>query len=416
MRKLLSILFLTILLGTSSNGMKTQIATPECHFFESIGRNICVDAPVITSTVTPSATFQITNTPTSTPTRTITPTSPPVAGGGMWISQSEIMALPTSGSAWDKMRSVAYGSWGTPDLKNQDNKHDINVLAGALVYARTGDMTLRNKVRDNILSAKRTLDDSNDWQTTNGVLSAGRQIGAYVISADLINLKYDASADNEFRAWLTTIRTQNIGTHGRWKNIKFTCENATANWSAFACASRLAMSIYLNDSADVQRTSLILRALFGERSLYPSDAPGRNGYFEHTATYNSTWACNDSLWLGENPNCSKSGISLDGVLVEDASRGGGCCTLQGSGISYSWESIQGFAVSVELLHRAGYDSYSWSNKALKRAIDEMVRSGWNITSVSTYVPWLANARYGTNYPTTTSTTGRLMSWGDWLYQ
>jgi hypothetical protein len=314
------------------------------------------------------------------------------------------------------MRSAAYGSWGTPDLRNQDNKHDVNLLAGALVYARTGDPSLRAKVRDGIIAAKRTLDEPVDWQTKNGVLAASRQLGAYVISADLIDLRnFDAAADNEFRSWLTTIRTANIGTHGRWKAITFTCENSTANWSAFACASRIAASIYLGDTADVDRSALIIRALFGERALYPADAPGRNGYFAHTSSSDSSWSCDTATWTGINPPCVKSGINIDGALVEDASRGGSCCLLQGSGMSYSKESLQGFFFSVELLYRTGRygNPYDWSNQALRRALDFMQRSGWEFI---TFVPWLANDRYGTSYPQPTKGTGRIMSWGDWLYQ
>jgi hypothetical protein len=376
-------------------------------------------APTPTATLT---SLSATQTPTQTvATATLAPTLAPSqsTGSGMWVSPSTIMSLPTSGAAWDRMRTAAYGSWGTPDLKNQDNKHDIKLLAGALVYARTGDASLRSKVRDGIIAAKRTLDASSEWQTTNGVLAAGRQLGAYVIAADLIALNnFDAVTDTEFRGWLTTIRTTNIGTHSRWKSITYTCENAAANWSTFACASRIAASIYLGDTADVDRAASIMRAFLGERSAYPANAPGQNGYFQHTAGYSSSWACDEVTWTGVNPACLKSGINIDGALVEDASRGGGCCVLQGDGVGYSWEALQGLFVSVELLSRTGRygDPYGWSNQALKRAMSFMQRSGWGITSVATYVPWMANARYNTTYPTTTSSNGRIMSWGDWLYK
>jgi putative heme degradation protein len=46
------------------------------------------------------------------------------------------------------MSSAAYGNWGTPNLRDKDNKHDINLLAGAFVYARTGDDALRLKVSE----------------------------------------------------------------------------------------------------------------------------------------------------------------------------------------------------------------------------------------------------------------------------
>lgn len=260
---------------------------------------------------------------------------------------------------------------------------------------------------------------SAEWQTTNGVLAAGRQLGAYVIAADLIALNnFDAVTDTEFRGWLTAIRTTNIGTHSRWKSITYTCENAAANWSTFACASRIAASIYLGDTADVDRAASIMRAFLGERSAYPANAPGQNGYFQHTAGYASSWACNEVTWTGVNPACAKSGVNIDGALVEDASRGGGCCVLQGDGVGYSWEALQGLFVSAELLSRTGRygDPYSWSNQALKRAVSFMQRSGWGITSVATYVPWMANARYNMAYPTATSSNGRIMSWGDWLYK
>ncbi len=426
------VLSLTILSMSFTSQKTMQLSTQECHFFTNIGRNVCVDSdtPVptpttqSTSTKTPTATETNlvetntpvkTNTPVNTPTKTFTPqpTTTQVPGNGMWISTEEIMSLPMSGSAWNSVRAMAYGSWGTADLKNQDNRHAINTLAGALVYARTNDAVLRSKVRDAIIAAKRTMDESADWQTTNGVLATGRQLGAYVVSADLINLKsYDTAANTEFKTWLGVIRTTNIGTHGRWKNLTFTCENAAANWGAFACASRIAASIYVGDTADVQRASLVIRAFFGERSVYPI----QGSYFQHTSSYNSSWICGtESTWTGVNPPCVKSGINIDGTLVEDASRGGGCCTLQGDGNMYSWQTLQGLFFSTELLYRAGYPSYDWSNKALKRALDFVQRAGWNITNVSKYVPWLSNFRYGTNYPVASNTTGQIMSWSDWLY-
>lgn len=340
-------------------------------------------------------------------------------GIGMWMSGDEIMRLPTSGTAWTTMKNVATGSWGTADLKDQDNRHAINVLAGALVAVRTDNASLRQKVSDGILAAKRSMDESSEWQTTNGVLAASRQIGAYVVAADLINLaNFNATADSEFRTWLSMIRTTTIGTHGRWTAISYTCENATSNWATFACASRIAASIYLGDTADVDRSASIIRALVGERSSYPANAPGSNGYFEHTAGYNASWACADTTWMGINPGCIKSDVNIDGVLVEDASRGGGCCILQGDGVMYSWEALQGLFFSTELLYRTGRygNPYDWSNQALKRSLEFMKRSGWQITNVASFVPWLANKRYGTTYAQPAKYTGRIMGWGYWLYQ
>jgi hypothetical protein len=371
------------------------------------------DEAAVPPTQEPTSTSGFPQRPTS------TPLPPLLIEGEMWISRSEILRLPTSGGAWDKMRSTAYENWGTANLKDLGNKHAINTLAGAFVYTRTGDPSLRIKVRDGILAAKQTLDESSEWQTRQGELAFSRQLGAYVISADLIHLKdFDPAADDELRNWLRTIRTTDVGTHGRWKSLTYTCENAVANWSGFACASRIAASIYLEDTADVQRAANIIRAWMGERQYYPPDAPGKNGYFQHSADYQTSWSCDEATWTAVSPYCVKSGIDLDGSVVEDASRGGECCILQGEGIGYSWEVLQGVFVSTELLYRTGNfgDPYAWSNQALKRALDFMERSGWDITKPATYVPWMANARYSTSYPLSSTADGRIMSWGDWLYQ
>lgn len=340
--------------------------------------------------------------------------------GQMWISTKELLALPITGNSWQLINNSARGNWGTADLKNQDNKYGLNVLASAFVYARTGDNALRSKTRDGIITAKRTMDDSSEWTTTNGALSLGRQLGAFVIAADLIDLKnFDSSADNEFRNWLKIIRTTDVGSHGRWKNITYTCENSANNWGTFACSSRIAASIYLGDIIDIDRSANIIRAWIGERQYYPSDAPGQNGYFQHTALSLSTgWPCNESNWVAINPSCVQLGVNVDGAIVEDAARGGNCCTLQGDGNMYSWEVLQGVFVSMELLYRTERygNPYLWGNSGLKRAVNFMERSGWNITNPAQYVPWIANKRYGTNYPTSSTGSGRIMSWTDWTHK
>jgi hypothetical protein len=80
--------------------------------------------------------------------------------------------------------------------------------------------------------------------------------------------------------------------------------------------------------------------------------------------------------------------------------------------------LQGLFVSAELLYRTGRygNPYDWSNQALKRAMNFMQRSGWGISNVAAYVPWLANKRYGASYPEKANGTGRIMAWGNWLYQ
>src|SRR5688572_14119664 len=56
---------------------------------------------------------------------------------GMWISASEVAALPTSGPAWEQVKSVADEQAGDANLKDWESNHDVGALAAAFVFART---------------------------------------------------------------------------------------------------------------------------------------------------------------------------------------------------------------------------------------------------------------------------------------
>src|SRR5690606_16274157 len=121
--------------------------------------------------------------------------APPVTGAGLWISSSEIAALPTSGSSWSNLKSAADQSCGTPDLADQNQMTNVCVMAKALVFARTGE----TRYRDDVVAAVRSIAQSGQY---NGrALSLGRELAAYVIAADLIGLRsVNSSLDQQFRA------------------------------------------------------------------------------------------------------------------------------------------------------------------------------------------------------------------------
>ena len=64
----------------------------------------------------------------------------------IWISKAEIMSLPTSGTAWDTVVKYANQATGAADLTNQDSMANVQCLAAALVYARTGDVSAKGRV------------------------------------------------------------------------------------------------------------------------------------------------------------------------------------------------------------------------------------------------------------------------------
>lgn len=317
-------------------------------------------------------------------------------GGSLIASPSELAALPTSGSAWTSLKAVADASPGSPDLTDQDNKHGIRTLAIALVANRLDSDAYRARARSAILSAMGTERVGAD----NSILSLGRQLGAYVLAADLIGLSGDDDA--AFRTWLSPIRTRELGGHGRYTSLKGTCEDSPHNWGTFACASLVAANLYLGDDAAIDRSWRVFRGLTGDRAAYSG--------FQDMAS--DAWACPGVAFTPANSLCPGDAVRY-GAFVKDVTRGDDPPTASGAGLSYTAEILQGVALQAELLARAGYTD-AWAR--LRPAFDWARRNGaMNLSSVDYHVTWWANRRLGWTMATKPATSGRVFAYTDWLY-
>jgi hypothetical protein len=348
-------------------------------------------------------------TPTGAPATPLAIRPPRITGDYLLMSAARLSSLPTTGSAWTAMLAVADGSLGAPDLTDQDNKHAARTLAVGLAYARTGQPAYREKARAAVLSAIGTERLGAD----NSVLALGRQLAAYVLTADLIAL--DGADDQRFREWLSGIRTRILGGHGRWVGLAATHADSMNNWGAFAGAARIAASLYLGDAADVAQAATVTRGFLGDRSAWASWQP--------LTADSATWACDPSAPSPINPDCTLGGIDLGGAILADVSRGGPLAWPPASpGVPYTLESLQGLVLQVELLSRNGYpDAWTWSGAALRRTAVFVDRAaadgddGWNDWSVNRHLPWLLNARYGLGLPIQPAGFGRTFGFTDWLY-
>lgn len=358
---------------------------------------------IATNTPLPTQTITSTNTPTARPISTSTPlptspqvTVPPSSGSGIWVSSTRLAQLPTTGAAWDAVRSEAYGSWGTADISNQDMTHDTSTLAGALVYARTGDSSLRTKVADAIMSA---IETENGGRT----LALGRNLASYVISADLINLKqFRSTDDSRFRTWLSGVRRETLD----GMTLIECHEKRPNNWGTHCGSSRAAADVYLGDTTDLARTAQVFKGFLGDRSSYAG--------FEYGEL---SWQCNSSAPVGINPvGCTKDGHNIDGVIPDDQRRSGSF-SWPPPKANYVYGNLSGAITQANILYNAGYDTWNWQNQALKRAYVWLhTQANFPADGDDKWQPHLVNYIYGTSFPASIPAgAGKHMGWTDWTH-
>jgi len=372
----------------------------------------------------------------------------------IWMSNAEIMALPTgTDGAWLNVQRAADSSWGTPDLKDQNKTHAAYCVAGGLVYSRTGDAALRIKTRDGLMAAKRTLDETAEFESASNILGSFRQISAYVIAADLIDLEaFAPDSHTVFTAWLTTMKTQELQNSNPLfgKSLKRSHES-TAQWGLGSGTAMIAIARYLGDSAGVARCDSFFRA-YGDQSYFPSGSvwfyPSATGgdYYIRNGGYEASWICSDTAsWVAISPSCVKieagdnvctdsdptiESADIDGAIATEISRAvsGGVptpfvwppCT---AGKMYQWSNMNYLFIQAELLYKAGYTgAYSYNGSMMKRMMDFNVRAGNESPQFSSmrWMSWLINYRYGTSYITyplgnTGVSVGWGMSWTDWTH-
>lgn len=352
--------------------------------------------PVQPTATQPPAPTAVPPTPTALPpAATSAPSQPPSPSAGIWISPAEIAALPTSGRGWEAVLGWAQQSSSSPNISDQNDQTDAVVVAKALVYARTGDNAYREQVVAAIHRAMGTEDGGN-------ALALSRNLAGYVIAADLIGLS--GADDQAFRAWLSAVRQKNLD--GR--TLISTHEVRPNNWGTHAGASRIAAAIYLGDTQDLQRAAAVFRGWLGDRSAYAGFSYGE-----------LDWQANPSQPVGVNPaGATIQGHNVDGVLPDDQRRSGGF-TWPPPQENYTWEALQGVVAQARMLSRQGFDAFSWSDRAILRAVIWLhEQASFPATGDDGGTPWLVNGVYGTGFPAPNNARpGKNgLGWYEWFYQ
>lgn len=315
----------------------------------------------------------------------------------IWISKAEIMSLPTSGTAWDTVVKYANQATGAADLTNQDSMANVQCLAAALVYARTGDQTALGHV-------KASLTKVANGMTLGRALALGRELCAYVVAADLIDLQaIDAALDARFRTEIKRLLT--APTSGGPANLIACQKQRPNNWGMHATASICAVYAYLGDKQGLDSAANIFKGWLGDRTAYAGFTFGE-----------LDWQADPSKPVGVNPKgATKNGHNIDGALPDDMRRGG-AFAWPPKATGYPWEALQGATVAAQLLTRAGYPAFEWCDDALLRAVRFLYSIDWPVTGDDQWQPWLINYAYGTMFAASANATpGKNMGFTQWTH-
>lgn len=326
---------------------------------------------------------------------------PPPDGVGIWISPAEIAALPTSGTAWDKLKSTATGALGTVDLGSNTSVHDTNTLALAYYAARLSSPTDKAKVAQEISTVP--------GSSRTRALEFCRNITDYVIAADVIDLKtvnptVDASFRSFIRNWVFV--DNSLSGHSGGDGAHGTAEKSANNWGGMCRAAYSVTARYLGDSVALDNVTKWHKGFLGDRATY-------SGLVYST----TTWHADASAKLGINAKgATIAGNNVDGVIPEDQRRTGDYAWPAPQG-HYPWEALQGALLTDVVLQRAGKITPNYQDSAMVRAYNWLYTVNSNPASGDdTYQMWIVNKVYGTSFPTQVGVSaGKNMAWTDWTH-
>jgi hypothetical protein len=329
------------------------------------------------------------------------PSAPaPHRGPGLWISPAELAALPTNGSAWNAVLAVAEGDLGTADVADQDSTHDGATLACALAAARKGRGDLRTKATSALSSAIGT-DAGARW------LAIGRNLGAYVIAADLLGIQ-----SGPIYEWLAGFLTQTLRDNNTNEQINVGNWPSGSNASAQVGFVTAALSVYTRDFTRLATFWDGYRRYCGDRT-----SPAKE-------TSNSdAWQFIPSDPVGiQDEGAVKQGCRLDGAIGNDMSRGGDdVCSPAWT--QYPWVGLEGAVPAALVFARAGYPAWDVAEEAIRRAQDYL----WFLRQTTGNPDWfdglrsnecvyLVNRAYGTKFPCSLPVAGgRTFGFSDWTH-
>lgn len=313
---------------------------------------------------------------------------------GIWISADELSVLSTNNVQWDNLMEEASLSIYDTHISNPDEWADVVAMAKALVYAKTGNSAYRTQVID-------ACADAIGTETNGSSLALGRNLGGFIIAADLVKLP--RSDDMLFRDWLKTMLDEPMSDS---RSLTTAHEALADNRGTYAGGARAAIAAYLQDWDELDRVAQVFKGWLGDRTSYA-------GF-----TYdNLAWQADTNSPVGINAQGAEiEGHSVDGVLAAEQARAGSF-DWPPPKVGYAYEALQGALLQAVILSRTGRDVWNWEDKAIARACEWAEKEADAVaTGDDTWQPFIVNQVYQTNlFTQVTSSHGANIAPADWTH-
>jgi hypothetical protein len=338
---------------------------------------------------------------------------------GLWISQAELYTRPLSGADYSgagEVYDVADGAWPlTIDLGAQTgDKSHLYALAGGLIYLRFAPDPSADEYRTKVADYIQLLIDEGLAASVDG-LAWARNIGAFVIAADMIDLaSYDATLSADFDAFLDDLMVEPLTGAAGMSDLLDGARTRPNNIGSYCRLACILIAEYRGDTATVDDLVEHLKFFLGDREANgavdpftgdPWGGPKADVSWHEDPTDPATYRGIVSVGV------TRDGHDWSGIQPEEMRRDATYSTYPPvTTLRYVEESLDALLATVEVLRRTGrYGAVeTWSDDAVGRAVtrlkylaDNHPASGWVYfeTGHEAARP-LVNYLYGYDYPET----------------
>lgn len=263
-------------------------------------------------------------------------------------------------AGWGDVTSFANTSKPAGCLTDQFSRANNWALANALVWRATANSAARLKALDAITDVigKHTTSTSG-CSGAGRALEIGRNVGAYVIAADMINLpSYNSTENNRFVNWIGQVQSASYpgspDADGNGTSTLRDCfRHRPDNWGVHCAFTQLTIDIYQGDSAGWNDIAQTFHRYSGNRNIPRWDNIALSSDFDWAGS--EDWSTTPSELRGINLPGTVPGTQLNGngYIIRDADRAGnpntsGTCPVFDGHWAGGWS---GTMLVTELLQR-----------------------------------------------------------------